>query len=77
MQPQQLKANLEKMFKSTADTEVQKNVCTYLRLLGSKTYKRLISKEEDMIELQAELIIIQKLLDVLSSGKEDSTLIKP
>lgn len=63
---------LERSLKGTHTSDVQKNVCEYLRILRASSYNRLITpvQTEDINSIIGELRVIQKLLNVLELGNE-------
>lgn len=62
---------LEKSFKATVDSNLQRNLCKYLRYIRRGYFYKLIEQEnqdytvEDRNIIIGELRVIQKLLDVL------------
>lgn len=62
---------IEKSFKATVDSNLQKNLCKYLRYYRKVYFYKLIEQEsqdytiEDRNIIIGELRVIQKLLDVL------------
>lgn len=62
---------LEKAFKSTVDSNLQQNICRYLRGLRKSKFYKLLDQStpeystEDRNIIIGELRVIQKLLDVL------------
>lgn len=62
---------IEKSFKQTVDSIIQRNFCLYLKYLRKVYFDRLLQQEqqdykvEDRNIIIGELRVIQKLLDVL------------
>lgn len=72
--PNVQRVNLEKAFKTSATTGVQRNICLYLKLLRDKSYAKLLEGSEDAAPIIGELRILQKLLNVLELGSEPNDL---
>jgi hypothetical protein len=66
------RVSLEKSFRLTANADLQRNIVTYLKVLRSQRYSKLLSPDntDNVDRLIGELRVIQKLLDVLELGSE-------
>lgn len=63
---------MEKSFKLSAASDLQKNIVMYLKIIRSQRYSKLLSPDntDGVDKLIGELRMIQKLLDVLELGSE-------
>lgn len=66
------RVSLEKSFRLTANSDLQKNIVAYLKVLRSQRYSKLLSPDnaDNVDRLIGELRMVQKLLDVLELGSE-------
>ena len=66
------RVSLEKSFRLTANADLQRNIVTYLKVLRSQRYSKLLSPDntDNVDRLIGELRVIQKLLDVLELESE-------
>lgn len=75
MQGNELRA-LEKAFKSTTESNLQRNICLYLQGMKEQRFSKLIQEDTQDFKVEernliiGELRIIQKLLNVLEPKLE-------
>lgn len=67
--------SLEKAFKVSATSDLQRNISMYLRLLRSQRYSKLLRPDvtDNVDRLIGELRILEKLLSVLELGSKPTT----